>query len=116
MISVANLSQKYLKEPVFSITKRKCQNKSCPYSFPNQTPECHLCQAEGVWISGFFLTIQGDPGQSRADWSIDPLLQYLWTVLQYAEGNDLWGKNPTVFSSGKYTEPVDPVITGLFKT
>ena len=34
----------------------------------------------------------------------------------YDKRGDPWGKNPTVFNSGKYTEPVEPVITGLFRT
>ncbi len=32
------------------------------------------------------------------------------------ERGDPWGKNPTVFTSGKYAEPVDPVVAGLFST
>ena len=33
----------------------------------------------------------------------------------YAQGNDPWGKNPTVFNGGEYAESVDPVIAGLFR-
>ena len=36
-------------------------------------------------------------------------------IAWYARSNDPWGKNPTVFNSGKYVESVDPVIAGLFR-
>ncbi len=34
----------------------------------------------------------------------------------YAQRDDPWGKNPTVFNNGKYAESVDPVIAELFRT
>jgi len=33
----------------------------------------------------------------------------------YAQRDDPWGKNPTIFNGGKDAEPVDPVIAGLFR-
>ena len=34
----------------------------------------------------------------------------------YAQRDDPWGRNPTVFSNGKYEMLVDPVIAGLSRT